>query len=80
MSTTTRPVSEPTLDELVHLDTVADRWGRMRALVAVLFGMLVWTVIWAGGPAAVASIFVGIVALVAVDVATRKAEYAAKGL
>lgn len=49
-----------------------DRWDAVRAVVVIAFAMLTWTVVWAGGPAAVATIAIGALALVAVDVHTRR--------
>jgi hypothetical protein len=56
----------------LRYDRRLDRWDALRALIVVAFGMLVWTALWVGGAAALATIALGALTLVAVDVHTRR--------
>lgn len=69
MTTATAPL---TRDPWVTHALRADRWDAVRALAVVAVAMIAWTVVWAGGPAAIATITIAVLALVAVDVHTRR--------
>jgi hypothetical protein len=72
VSTTTATTPHTTVDRWVAHAIRADRWDAVRAFAVVLFAMLVWTVAWAGGAAAIATIGIAALALVAIDVHTRR--------